>query len=380
MKIARTVSCLLAAAGFAASSLAFAQGQTETPAAAPDVAPEAAPEGDPAPARSVLWPDFQVGQHLVLMMSYLDTKKSDKPVIATVTIDVIDKIDDTFIIRWKSSDARIPKDFRPMAMAPFLTIWDGLTGPTLEILVQEDVGVLGLRNWEAARDEALAESRAAMLKVRESDGTPTAPEKVDAILASFTQAALPNRDAVDVTLLKNVRVYFDGSYHSVAPGETSTEDLEIAWPFGGDENLALPMSRTTTLTTIATDPAPIYELLINLKPDDARFKELMKAFTDKMADNLKSAQLDRLANSTIEYKVRWRLDTAKGWPTRVSSTTRLQSGVDVTTQTVTYALIDGPTMKAAELKPDAAPAQPEAAQPDAAQPNPAHSDAPANPK
>jgi len=337
-----------------ASPLAFVQGQTETPAAtselAPAVAPEAAaPEGDSAPARSVLWPDFQVGQHVVLEMTYLDTKKSPKPVVATVNIDVIDKIDDVFIMRWKATNPRIPNDFTPMAMAAFHTIWDGTAGPTLDILVQEDMGVLGVQNWEAARDEGLANAKVALLKLRENDGTPVAPEKVDALLASFAAAALPNEGAVDITLLRNVRSYFDGSYHTVAPGETQSEAIEIPWPFAGDAGMSLPMDRTTALSIITTDPAPIYELSINIKPDDAKFKELMKAFTEQMADNLKGAQVDKIANSTIEHKIRWTFDTAKGWPTRVSSTTRLVNGGNVTTQTTTFTLVEGP-MKEGDAK------------------------------
>lgn len=355
----RRIQSIMCAIGFAvAIPLALAQ--------APNTAP-AAPEAndtklDQAPARSILWPDFQVGQHVVLEMTYLDTKKSSKPVIATVTIDVVDKIDDVFIMRWKASNPRIPDDFKPMAIAAFHAVWDGTAGPTLDILVQEDSGVLGVQNWEAARDEGLASAKVALLKLRENDGTPVHPDKVDALLASFAAAALANEGAVDITLLRNVRAYFDGSYHTVAPGETQSEAIEIPWPFAGDAAMSLPMDRTTSLSVISTDPAPIYELSINLKPDDAKMKELMKAFTEQMADNLKGSQVDKVANSTIEHKIRWTFDTAKGWPTRASSTTRIVNGGDVTTQTTTYTLVEGPTIKARD---------PEAPTADPAQPNPA---------
>ncbi len=376
MMIARTLSRLLVAAGFALSSLASAQGQTETPAAPDAVAPEAAPEGDPAaPARSVLWPDFQVGQHVVLEMTYLDTSKAPKPVLATVTVEVIDKTDDVFTIRWTPSNVRIPRDFPNPSLAPFACVWNGTAGPTLEILIQEDVGVIALKNWEAARDQTVADAKRALVGITDGDAVIT-PERADQVVNPMRNAILASKDAVEATLLRSVRGYFDGSYHEVAPGKSFTEELELPWPFGdAAEGLFLPMTRTTTVTTITTDPAPVYELLIDLKPDAQRFKELVTSIADQLPASLKSDEAMKRAESAVEIKVRWRLDTAKGWPTRASSTARSRGADQTTTQTVTWTLVDGPTMKAAEPKPDAAPAQP-----DAAQPNPAPSDAPADPK
>jgi hypothetical protein len=371
MTIARTVSRLLIAAGFATSSLAFAQGQTETPAApavAPEVAPEAAaPEGDPAdaaPARSVLWPDFQVGQHVVLEMMYLDTSKAPKPILATITIDVLDKTDDVFTIRWTPSNARIPREFNEGRMMAFHCIMNGTAGPTLEVLIQEDVGVIGLRNWQEAGDALLADVRKELLVIADMSGGAMTPENVDSQVDSLKRMLFSTRDGVETTLLKNMRAYFDGSYHKVAPGESETSEFDVPWPFAQTQgDLMLPMTRTLSLATITVDPSPVYELSISVQPNPEKMKELLTSFIQSMPEGMKTKQVEELGNSTIENKIRWTFDTAKGWPTRTSATTRLKNGDQVTTQTSGFTLVEGPTMVAkdeaqsAESQP-AAPARP----------------------
>lgn len=366
MTIARTLSCLLVVAGFCVSPLAFAQGQTEAHAAAPEVAPAAAPEGNPAaPARSVLWPDFQVGQHVVLEMTYLDTSKTPKPILATINVEVIDKTDDVFTIRWTPSNARIPRDLPNRAMAPFMCVWDGTAGPTLDILIQEDLGVIGLANWEAARDQTVRDAKKAIIGLKGSDGFEITPEMADELVDPMRDTILANQDATEATLLRNARGYFDGSYHEVTPGDSLTEAIELPWPFGdAAEGLFLPMTRTTTLSTIVTDPAPVYELLIDLKPDGARFKELVTSLADQVSTSLKSEEVIQQAESAA-IKARWTLDMAKGWPTQASSTVHSKGADKETRKTVAWTLVEGPTMKAAEPKPAAC------AQPDAAPPAPA---------
>ncbi len=381
MTLARTLSCLLAAAGFAASSLAFAQGPTETPAAAPASAPAvasevAAPETDPAaPARSVLWPDFQVGQHVVLEMTYLDTSKAPKPVLATINVDVIDKTGDVFTIRWTPSNARVPKEFPNPAFAPFACVWNATAGPTLEILIQEDVGIIGLKNWEGARDQAVADAQRALIGVQDKGGVITA-ERAQQVVMPMREAILSTKDAVEASLLRNVRAYFDGSYHAVPPGSSFTHEFDAPWPFGeAAEGLVLPMTRTTSVNTLATDPAPVYELLIDLKPDAQRFKELITSLADRMPKSFRSDEMLKRAESAVETKVRWQFDTAKGWPTRASSTTRVANDTGVTTTTVTWTLVEGPKMKPADPK-----AQPEPAQPKPAPQEPAPAAAAPDPK
>lgn len=374
MMIARTLSRLLVAAGFAVSSLAFAQGQTETPAAAPDrVAPEvapqaAAPEGDPAPARSVLWPDFQVGQHVVLEMTYLDTSKFAKPIFATINVEVIDKTDDVFTIRWTPSNTRLPRGFPSPAMAPYICVWNGTAGPTLDILIQEDLGVIGLANWEAARDQAVADATNALVGLKGSDGVEITPEMAAENVQALRDTILANKDATEATLLRNVRGYFDGAYHEVAPGEVVTEDLELPWPFGDEEGLYLPATRTTRVEEPAAGPTPIYVLHIEIAPDRERFKALVNSLTETVAAKLKGPELAARAESAVSIKVRWQLDMSKGWTTRASSNTRITNETGLIINAVTWTLTQGPTMKADEPKPDAAP------------PSPAPSDASADPR
>lgn len=363
-KIPGRVLALSAMLAFAGLFPAIAQSEASAPAAT-TVPAEAA-------ARSVLWPDFQVGQHVVLEMSYLDTAKAPKPTLATIDLDVIDKTDDVFTIRWKTSNARIPAALSGSPAAKFESLWNGTSGPTLEVLIQEDVGIIGLKNWEAARDEMLAASKRTLTGLPDETGSPASPEYIDAIVESLRKAVLSSQDAVESTLLKNVRGYFDGSYHEVAPGTSTTEDLDLPWPFGDDaEALVLPMTRATAVASVATDPAPVYELTMTMSVDSERFKELMQKFREEMADNLKNQNTDELAQSDIEIKLRWRLDTAKGWPTRASSSTRTSRGKDAKTETTSWTLVEGPTMKGAEPAEGAKAAQPDPApKPDATQPAP----------
>ncbi len=94
-----------------------------------------------------------------------------------------------------------------------------------------------------------------------------------------------------------------------------------------------------------------------------KMKELLTSFIQSMPEGMKTKQVEELGNSTIENKIRWTFDTAKGWPTRTSATTRLKNGDQVTTQTSGFTLVEGPTMVAkdeaqsAESQP-AAPARP----------------------
>lgn len=363
----RHIHAVLGILGFAfASPLAHAQSPAAAPSpAAPQPAPTepapaqpAAPEApapDAAPARSVLWPDFQVGQHVVLEMSYLDTSKSAKPILATVNIDVVDKADDVFTIRWTPSNPRVPRDFNGGAMMTFHCIMNGTAGPSLDVLVQEDVGVIGVHNWEEARDAMLADVRKDLLALSDASNGALTHEHVDSQIESLNRMLFATRDATETTLLKNMRSYFDGSYHEIAPGESEATEFEMPWPFaGGAEDLKLPMTRTLSLATIATDPALVYELSINVQPDPEKMKELLTSFVQRMPEGMKTKQVEQFANSTIENKIRWTFDTAKGWPTRVSGTTRVKNAEQLTTQTSTFTLTEGPTMKAQDTPPDAA--------------------------
>lgn len=155
-KIPGRVLALSATLAFAGLFPAIAQ--SEPPAPAATTAPA------DATVRSVLWPDFQVGQHVVLEMSYLDTARAAKPILATINIDVVDKTDDVFTIRWTSSNVRIPRDLNRGNIQAFHCIMNGTAGPSLEILIQEDVGIIGLRNWEKARDTLLGDVRKELLR------------------------------------------------------------------------------------------------------------------------------------------------------------------------------------------------------------------------
>lgn len=369
MTIARTLARRLVAAGFAVASLAFAQEPAETPAAAPKVAPEAAPEPaaperePPAPARSVLWPDFQVGQHAVLEMMFLDTSMSTKPILATIDVEVIDKTDDVFTIRWTPNNARVPSDFNGGRMVQFLCIMNGTAGPPLEIQIQEDAGYLGLRNWKEASERALADMRESILSIGRGTANAIPADQVDQMIAPLRTSLFATQDAADSALYRNASGFFDGAYAQITPGQTLSTAMEVPWPFGdAKEGLMLPMTRTLSLATVATEPALVYELLIHQEHDAERMKDLMESFAQNLPEDMRGDEVNRITNSEIELKTRWRFDAAKGWPVRASSTVRLTSAAHVITRSMTYTLVEGPTMKAVENSPDATPLQPDPAQ------------------
>lgn len=340
-------------------SLAQPVETNSTEAVAP-AAPDAAAEGDSAaPARSVLWPDFQVGQRVVLEMSYVDTSKFSKPILATINVEVIDKIDDVFTIRWTPSNTRIPRDLPNRAMAHFMCVWNGTAGPSLDILIQENVGVIGLANWEAARDHAVAEAKKSIIGLKGTDGVEITPEMADTTVGPIRDAILANKDAAESSLLRNVRGYFDGAYHEILPGETVSEDLELPWPFGDEEGLYLPATRTMHVTEATSNPAPTYDLRIEITPDRERFKALVNSLAERLDDRLKEPEVLDRAESAVNIKIRWQFDTAKGWPTRASSTSRITGDAGVIINTATWTLVKGPTMKSAE------PVQPEPVSPPA---------------
>lgn len=326
--------------------------------------PAAAPEGNPAtPARSVLWPDFQVGQRAVLEMSYLDSSKSAKSILATITVEVIDKTDDVFTIRWTPSDTLVPRDFNAGMTRWFHCIMNGTAGPPLEIQIQEDAGYVGIRNWREASDKALTDIRDSLLRIGSGTGNALSGAQVDETIAPLRDTVFGSQEAAESTLFKNANAYFEGSYHEITPGQTVVTQLEVPWPFGDAEaGLVLPMTRTLSLATIATEPTPVYELSIHQEHDAERMKALLKSFAENLPEEMRSEEVRRITNSNIETKTRWRFDAAKGWPTRVSSTTRFDNAGQVVTHSVSYTLIDGPTMKVADEpaeapKTEAAPTQ-----------------------
>lgn len=329
-----------------------------------------ASEPDALTLETVLWPEFQVGQHAVIKQTLRESKRGNQLVTNLVDVEIIEKINDTFVIRWQIRPFDIPEGADPATRAALESPL-----PPIEILFEEGVGVVGVRHWKDTREKFLALAMKLGLATPEADGTPTDPEKMANIIDMMRRTMMNTREAAEAILLKRIRGYFDGAYHPVPPGERHEEEGQIPWPLAKPgQPVTVPIIQSISVEQ-QSEPATHYTCTIQMRIDRGRASDVLREFVTtlvpEMADPQTStdedrAQFERLLNEmSIERTLTWTLDLSIGWPSAVSSTSKIRLLDDVQIEESTWTLIEGPTMTPADEtdqtadapKTDAAPTQ-----------------------
>ncbi len=355
MTMTRVIAVLFVAS-FTASS-AFAQPTGEKPAspaatpAVPEVAPAAAPEGDPA-APSLLSPRFQVGQRAVIKQTLRESRKGNHLVSHLVDVEVVEKINDTFIIRWQMRPFDPPEGADPATRAAM----EATVLPPIDIIFEEGVGIAGVRHWKATRDKFLDIAEKLSLATPQPDGKPADAAVIAKTIDVMRKTLMNTREGAEAILLKRIRGYFDGGYHELTPGEPHEQEVELPFPVGRS-GVLVPMTQTTLIERPTSDPATHYTCVVELRVDRGNAASAIREIVTALADDLgdpadfsedERAEFDRMLNeATIEQTFRWTLDVSLGWPSFASSHYKVRVLDENMTDEMTWTLVEGPSMKVA---------------------------------
>lgn len=321
---------------------------------APQSAPAAAPDEDLAESSpSVLSPRFQVGQHAVIKQTLRESRKGNHLVSHLVDVNVIDKINDTFVIRWQMRPFDVPDGTDPAKRAAM----EAAVLPPIDILFEEGVGVAGIRHWQATRDKFLDVAEKLSLATPQRDGTPADPAEIAKVIEIMRSTLMNTREGAESILLKRIRGYFDGGYHELTPGDPHEQEVELPFPVGRS-GVLVPMTQTTLIEAPTSEPATQYTCVVELRVDRGNAANAIREIVTALANDLgdpanvsddERAEFDRMLNeASIEQTFRWTLDVTRGWPASASSHYKVHVLDETITDEMTWTLVDGPTMKAVE--------------------------------
>lgn len=304
------------------------------------------PEGPPTLVKldaaklvgQVLSPRFENGQRVVLRQTSQKSRSGDLVIANRVSVEVLEKAGDQWVLRWQVGEVEVPEGLPEDQRRAVAAMVAQMKSPSLDILVREGVGSVGLRDWEKARDDVLALSEKL---IREAPRTAPMDEGQLTAAIDAARKRMSTREATEELLLKQVRPYFDGAYHEVAPDKPKQESVVLAMPLG-------PVSQWPAKRTIRIEPADA------ARPDDVTVhieasvdRDGAKAILEEAARQAKEKTGDASnvpAPDAVDlgYKLDWTLDTRAGWPSRVNYRTEQRVGERSWWESYTWTVVEGP--------------------------------------
>lgn len=301
----------------------------------------------------MLWPRFEKGQRVVLRQTARKSRGGDLVIASRVTVDVLEKDGDRWVLRWRVGDVEVPAGLPEDQRRAVAAMVSRMKSPALDIEVQEGVGSVGLRDWEKARDDVVALSEKI---IREAPRTAPMDEAQLAATLEAAKRRMSTREATEDLLLKQVRPYFDGAYHEVAPNKPKGERVELDMPLG-------PVGRWPAERTIRVeqpDPSRPGRLTVHIAA--AVDKSAAKSILEEAARQAKEKTGDASAVPApdaidLGYTLDWTIDGGEagegtppgtGWPSNVKYRTTQRVGEREWWEEYTWTLVEGPTLTGGE--------------------------------
>jgi hypothetical protein len=293
------------------------------------------------PAKSILWPRFEVGQRVILRQ--MMRQPPNGAVAARVQVDVVGHEGDTFVLRWQVMKPETPVGLAGTELKRFEKLTENLKSPAIDLLIREKVGVIGVKNWEQARDETLALTERLVLEEAKGSGKNLDPERLKKVTEAMRSHMMNTRAATEVLLLNQIRPYFDGSYYEIHPGQERVEDVVTPWPFGGGDSRGIPAKRTIKLTAVDPRDADHLDFSIDISLDAEVLAKAARNGVEDVAKTLDPGKpLPEIRSMEVNIAFRWQFDQKRGWPTKVSSVKSQSTDGKRTTEEISWTLVTGP--------------------------------------
>lgn len=304
--------------------------------AEPDATVEQSPSAEapvqhpvtPEVEASVLRPRFKVGQRAVIGLTNRASRRGTS-LQRTIDVEVIEQAEGATVLRWHERPIDHP---RLLELSPGLRDAIRAPVPYLDIIFTDNVGVTGIRNWQAAFDGYNDYLLSCDLQAPTFDGKAVDPAP---LIAKREELRSTPRDAAEAWLLKEVRGYFRGAFRPVRPGQKVEIEEQLPFELDEDAVATIPFLLTVSLDTPIGNPPKEYRCRITSRFHPEKSREPLRDVLFKLAsdrpefqgvkeDELRDALSKATATMTGDTTAEWILDVERGWPSAASETTEFQ--------------------------------------------------------
>lgn len=337
----KTLATVMAcAAAFSAGSAAVAQANGTPPADSQGDKPTLVKLDAAKIVGRMLWPRFEKGQRVVLRQTAQKSRGGDLVIASRVTVDVLEKDGDRWVMRWRVGDVEVPDGLPEDQKRAVAALVSRMKSPAFDIEVREGVGTVSLRDWEKARNDVIALSEKI---IREAPRTAPMDEAQLAATLEAAKQKMSTREVTEEVLLKQVRPYFDGAYHEVAPGKPKVERVELAMPLGPVS--VWPAERTISVEQ--PDKAQPGNLAVHITAtvDKTAAKSILEEAARQAREKTGNASNVPAPDAIdLGYTLDWSLDAKAGWPLSVKYRINQRVGERSWWEEYNWTLVEGPSV------------------------------------
>jgi hypothetical protein len=280
-------------------------------------------------------PRWKQGEKLRFEMVKTRVKSRAGKEVETVTartlvdIEVSEAGKDGYVVRWTYGETRL--DNPEQNLSPIVRSMSNLLkGIHLDIEIDADGNMTGLRNWQAVRKLADKIATTLLDEVKGGGLDDAARDR----LGKQLRAMLSTKEKIEQLCFREAQVFFLPVGHSFRPGKPLELDDELPNPLGGE---AIP---TKTVFALKSHEKATGRVAVTWK-QSADPNVTARVMEKTLRDLAKQTGApvpngEMLKAMQIEDSAEYTLDRVSGWPLNFTHTRTMSTGPDAMKDTLTF--------------------------------------------